>query len=73
MISIKLLTLNTHSLVERDYNKKLHAFTETVMEIMPDVIALQEVNQTCSEMAVNDIKKNLYVEISNGLLHGFCP
>lgn len=73
MVSIKLLTLNTHSLVEKDYKKKLKAFTETVMKIMPDVIALQEVNQTCDEVTVNDINNNLHEEINDQLLHGFCP
>lgn len=70
---MKLLTLNTHSLVEKDYNKKLQAFTEAVINIMPDIIALQEVNQTCDEIAVNDIKENLHEEINDELLHGFCP
>lgn len=73
MVSIKLLTLNTHSLVEKDYSKKLKAFTETVMEIMPDIIALQEVNQTCDEIVVYDFNENLNEKIGNELLHGFYP
>lgn len=42
---MKLLTLNTHSLEERDYEKKLKIFTEEILKEKPDVIALQEVNQ----------------------------
>ncbi len=43
---MKLLTLNTHSLLEDDYEQKLGQFTETVCREKPDLIALQEVNQT---------------------------
>ncbi len=42
---MKLLTLNTHSLVEPGYPQKLLHFVETIAELRPDVIALQEVNQ----------------------------
>ncbi len=43
-----LLTLNTHSLIEENYENKLKYFCEYVSKIKPDVIALQEVNQTSS-------------------------
>jgi len=49
---MKLLTLNTHSLVEEYYYEKLQAFVQAVSEEQPDVIALQEVNQTITEMPV---------------------
>ncbi len=49
---MKLLTLNTHSLVEEHYSEKLEAFVQAVAEEQPDVIALQEVNQTIAEMPV---------------------
>lgn len=42
---MKLLTLNTHSLEGKDYEKKLKIFTEEILKEKPDVIALQEVNQ----------------------------
>lgn len=45
---MKLLTLNTHSLVEDDYESKLSAFAEVVSAERFDIIALQEVNQTCA-------------------------
>ena len=44
---MKLLTLNTHSLQEENYPRKLEWFVETVLREKPDIIALQEVNQTC--------------------------
>ena len=50
---MKLLTLNTHSLVEDDYEKKLSLFTDAVVQVKPDIIAMQEVNQTASEKQVN--------------------
>jgi len=49
---MKLLTLNTHSLVEEYYYDKLQTFVQAVSEEQPDVIALQEVNQTIAEMPV---------------------
>ena len=49
---MKLLTLNTHSLVEEHYSEKLETFVQAVSEEQPDIIALQEVNQTITEMPV---------------------
>lgn len=43
---MKILTLNTHSLLEDDYTQKLELFVEGILKERPDVIALQEVNQT---------------------------
>lgn len=54
---MKILTLNTHSLVEEDYLQKLEIFIEVVREKMPDVIALQEVNQSADAPAAD--KKDL--------------
>ena len=43
---MKILTLNTHSLQEENYQQKLDLFVEGIIREMPDVIALQEVNQS---------------------------
>lgn len=43
---MKLMTLNTHSLMEKEYESKLRAFVEGVFMEKPDIIALQEVNQS---------------------------
>ena len=40
------MTLNTHSLVEKNYSEKLEIFVKAVADIKPDIIALQEVNQS---------------------------
>ncbi len=45
---MKLLTLNTHSLQEENYLQKLDWFVEGILREKPDIIAMQEVNQTSS-------------------------
>lgn len=57
---MKLLTLNTHSLVEENYEQKLLDFTEAVSKERPDIIALQEVNQTVSADVVPECELNGY-------------
>lgn len=44
--NIKLLTINTHSIVEPDYEVKLNHFIDGIAENPPDIIAMQEVNQS---------------------------
>lgn len=46
---MKLLTLNTHSLIEPDYENKLNKTVESIARIRPDIIALQEVSQTADQ------------------------
>lgn len=43
---MKILTLNTHSLIETNYEQKLMHFVAAVTHEQPDIIALQEVNQS---------------------------
>lgn len=43
---MKILTLNTHSLQEAHYEQKLRWFVEGILRERPDIIAMQEVNQT---------------------------
>ena len=45
---MKLITLNTHSIIEPDYEEKLYSFSRVVLEERPQILALQEVNQTVS-------------------------
>ena len=45
---MKILTLNTHSLQEENYEQKLDWFVEGILKEKPDIIALQEVNQTAN-------------------------
>ena len=43
---MKILTINTHSLQEANGTQKLDWFIQGILREMPDVIAMQEVNQT---------------------------
>ncbi len=45
---MKLLTINTHSIIEQGYEDKLDVFTDAIARIRPDIIAMQEVNQSSS-------------------------
>lgn len=45
---MKILTLNTHSLQEDNYEAKLQWFAESILRELPDIIAMQEVNQTAN-------------------------
>lgn len=53
---MKILTLNTHSLQETDYEEKLGFFLEFILREQPDLIALQEVNQPAAASAVRDCR-----------------
>lgn len=46
---MKILTLNTHSLQEENHLQILSWFVEGILKEKPDIIALQEVNQTAAE------------------------
>lgn len=52
---MKLMTLNTHSLVESSYEEKKEKFIEMLIAEQPDVVALQEVNQTASAGIIPDV------------------
>ena len=43
---MKLMTINTHSIIEENYIGKTHSFVEETARLQPDIIAMQEVNQT---------------------------
>ncbi len=43
---MKLVTINTHSLIEENYQQKLEQFVDFICEEQPDLIAMQEVNQS---------------------------
>ncbi|MCI8515922.1 MAG: endonuclease/exonuclease/phosphatase family protein [Hungatella sp.] len=63
---MKLITLNTHSLAEPDYENKLHLFADLILRERPDVLALQEVNQTMAAEAVS-VPKDLGFHSCPGL------
>lgn len=43
---MKFLTINTHSIIEKDYDKKCEYFVDAISRIKPDIITMQEVNQS---------------------------
>ena len=55
---MKLLTLNTHSLIEPAYEAKRDAFVEFIRKEQPDVFALQEVNQTAAAPLLADVDQS---------------
>lgn len=58
---MKIMTLNTHSLIEQDYPQKLQHFVHGVLTEMPDVIALQEVNQSITAPIAEGVLLTGYV------------
>ena len=58
---MKILTLNTHSLQEENYQQKLEWFVEGILRERPDIIAMQEVNQTFyAEVMTPDMLEGQY-------------
>lgn len=57
---MKLLTLNTHSLEEPGYVEKTEKFIERIVKEQPDIVALQEVNQSQNEAELQDVMLDGY-------------
>lgn len=57
---MKLITLNTHSLIEENYEEKLRTFVDVIVKEQPQVFAIQEVNQSLA-----------MPEVDTGLCHGY--
>ncbi|MBE5945407.1 MAG: hypothetical protein E7259_00545 [Lachnospiraceae bacterium] len=60
---MKLITLNTHSLLEENYEEKLIDFVYVIAKERPEVFALQEVNQSIDMSEVDGNICEGYVEI----------
>lgn len=45
---MKIMTMNTHSLAEPDFETKREQFASMILKEQPDILALQEVNQTAA-------------------------
>ena len=58
---MKILTLNTHSIIEEDYETKLKIFVDGILTEKPDVFALQEVNQTVGAPIVFNVAETGFV------------
>lgn len=53
---MRLMTINTHSLIEENYSEKLDIFVKSICRIKPDIIAMQEVNQSIDANIVKGAK-----------------
>lgn len=53
---MKIITINTHSLEEPDYERKMQEFARVISAEQPDVFAMQEVNQSISAEPLEDIR-----------------
>ena len=65
---MKLLTFNTHSLIDEGYEKKIDIFVNAILEHTPDVIALQEVMQTVGAREISSnclLSSNITVKEDN--------
>lgn len=58
---MKIITLNTHSIIEPDYERKLSEFAGMIKIEKPDVFALQEVNQSIAKPEFTIFTENGYV------------
>ena len=71
---MKILTLNSHSLLEEDYERTLRLFVQGVLAEKPDVIALQEVNQTIAAPEADAALLTGYVPVQTAIPGGrICP
>ena len=61
---MKLLTLNTHSLEEPGYVEKTEKFIEMLVKEQPDIVALQEVNQSQNAAELPDVMLDGYTRCS---------
>ena len=68
---MKLLTANTHSLVEKDYKKKLNYFVDFICKNDYDIVAMQEVNQSISakQVLMNIKNQEIVIREDNHILN----
>lgn len=67
---MKIMTINMHSYIEKESEKKLNIFTDALSRLQPDIIAMQEINQRTSEKPIgvdNELLINQFgIELKNG-------
>lgn len=67
---MKIISINMHSYIEVESEKKLNIFADAIFRIMPDIIAMQEINQRCDENFIEDenhlILNQFGIKIKNG-------
>ena len=52
---MKLMTINSHSLIEDNYMEKCDIFADAINRVNPDIIAMQEVNQSINSKIVDEL------------------
>lgn len=58
---MKIMTMNTHSLAEPDFEQKREQFVQVLLRERPDILALQEVNQTMTAPAAGSGSSSGYL------------
>lgn len=58
---MKIMTINTHSLAEPDYERKLRQLADVILKEKPDILAMQEVNQSAQEKLLPQMEMPGYV------------
>lgn len=64
---MKLMTINTHSLVEENYEEKLQYFVDYLEKNNTDVVAMQEVNQHSHKPQVI-LEDSFYIKASDDII-----
>ena len=57
---MRLMTLNAHSIIEKGYPQKCEYFVDRVCQLRPDIIALQEVNQSSNAPSIPTPESDFY-------------
>lgn len=67
---MKLISLNTHSLIEKEWKEKCRMFADTVSSKCADVVAMQEVNQTHDAEPFDEdkLKSTGYIPCKKGVM-----
>ena len=65
---MKLLTCNSHSIIEKDYDNKLKYFAQWILDNDYDVIAVQESNQTHDAKAVVSLENCNYISSNENIV-----
>lgn len=64
---MKILSLNTHSYLETESEKKLVYLAGSIRDIEPDIVAFQEVNQNKEALTVSDLTDVVFAQHGKSL------
>ena len=66
---MKLVTINTHSLIEENYEKKLEQFVDFVCQETPDIIAMPQPLECNAELHLPRLRLSLYPQYNGDSDH----